>query len=96
MEGDHRKVAARFRTVWREGNRYPSRGDAHAVWIVTYHAELGLKFYLQSLEGASQVSDFRLATLKLLSVDSDFPVQLLSLKQRTQLQEKYGASKRWP
>lgn len=60
--------------------------------ILTYCAELGLKFYFQPLEGASQVGDFRLAALQLFSIDSYFMVQLFSLKRKT-IHEKYGASK---
>lgn len=56
-------------------------GGCHAVQILMYHAELGLKFYFQPLERASQVSDFGLAALQLFSIDSYFTVQLFSLKQ---------------
>lgn len=53
----------------------------HAEQVLTYHAELGLKFYFQPLEASSQVGDFGLAALQLFSVDSHFAVQLLALKQ---------------
>lgn len=46
----------------------------------TYHAELRLQLNLQTLEGAPQVSDLRLADLQLLRVASDLPVQLLGLQ----------------
>lgn len=52
-----------------------------SLQILTYHVELGLKFYFQRLEGVSQVTDFRLAALQLLSIDSYFTVQLFGLKQ---------------
>lgn len=48
----------------------------------TYHAELRLQLDLQTLEGAPQVGDLRLAHLQLLGVASDLPVQLLRLKQK--------------
>ena len=46
----------------------------------TYHAELRLQLNLQTLEGAPQVRDLRLADLQLLRVASDLLVQLLGLQ----------------
>lgn len=52
-----------------------------AEHVLTYHAELGLKFYFQPLEAASQVGDFGPAALQLFGVDSHLTVQLFALKQ---------------
>lgn len=49
----------------------------------SYRAELGLQVDLQALDGAAQLRDLRLATLKLLRVDGHLPVQLFRLHQGT-------------